>query len=169
MASPSSRQRSTIAVIGLGNIGGVATGCLRAAGRHDVIACVRQPINHLHLERPEGNVEVSLRALANPTDARPVDWVLLCTKAQQASSAAPWLARLCDSSTRVAVLQNASSHVARVSPPAGDAKIVPVLVYYNGERLAADRLPLGHFAQHELAPPVTPERGALPQHPKTTP
>src|SRR5258708_5028170 len=150
MAPPSSRQRSTIAVIGLGNIGGVATGCVRAADRNDVIACVRQPINHLHLERPEGNVEVSLRALANPADARPVDWVLLCTKAQQASSAAPWLARLCDSSTRVAVLQNGISHVARVAPLAGDAKVVPVLVYYNGERLAADRVRLRHVAEHDL-------------------
>src|SRR5258708_17383062 len=94
MAPPSSRQRSTIAVIGLGNIGGVATGCLRAADRHDVIACVRQPINHLHLERPEGNVEGSPRALANPAHATPVDWVLVCTKAQHASSAPPCRARL---------------------------------------------------------------------------
>jgi len=150
MAPPSSRQRSTIAVIGLGNIGGVATGCLRAADRHDVIACVRQPINRLHLERPEGNVEVPLRALTEPADARPVDWVLLCTKAQQTSSSAPWLARLCDSSTRVAVLQNGISHVARVAPLAGDAKVVPVLVYYNGERLAADRVRLRHVAEHDL-------------------
>src|SRR5260370_20685690 len=125
MAPPASRQRSTIAVIGLGNIGGVATGCLRAADRHDVIACVRQPINHLHLERPEGNVEVSLRALTNPADARPVDWVLLCTKAQHASSAAPWLARLCDSSTRVAVLHNCISHVARLAPLAPLATLLP--------------------------------------------
>ncbi len=150
MAPPASRQRSTIAVIGLGNIGGVATGCLRAADRHDVIACVRQPINRLHLERPEGNVEVPLRALTEPADARPVDWVLLCTKAQQTSSSAPWLARLCDSSTRVAVLQNGISHVARVAPLAGDAKVVPVLVYYNGERLAADRVRLRHVAEHDL-------------------
>ncbi|SHK60834.1 ketopantoate reductase [Bradyrhizobium lablabi] len=146
----SSRQRSTIAIIGLGNIGGVAAGCLRAADRQDIIVCVRQPIERLYLERPEGDVEVPLRALTNPADAKPVDWVLLCTKAQQTPSAAPWLARLCNSSTRVAVLQNGISHVERVAPLAGDAVVVPTLVYYNGERLGADRVRLRHVAEHDL-------------------
>jgi 2-dehydropantoate 2-reductase len=148
--APSSRQRCTVAIIGLGNIGGVAAGCLRAADRHDVIVCVRQPIARLHLERPEGDVEVPLRALTEPAEARPVDWVLLCTKAQQTSSAAPWLARLCDSSTRIAVLQNGISHVERVAPLVGDARVVPTLVYYNGERLGADRVRLRHVVEHDL-------------------
>jgi 2-dehydropantoate 2-reductase len=47
----------SVAVIGLGSIGGVAAGCLRAADRHDVVGCVRQPLERLTLERPEGTVE----------------------------------------------------------------------------------------------------------------
>jgi 2-dehydropantoate 2-reductase len=150
MAPPSSGQRCTVAIIGLGNIGGVAAGCLRAADRHDVVVCVRQPIERLYLERPEGDVEVSLRALTEPAQASPVDWVLLCTKAQQTSSVASWLARLCDSSTRIAVLQNGISHVERVAPLAGGAVVVPTLVYYNGERLGADRVRLRHVSEHAL-------------------
>jgi 2-dehydropantoate 2-reductase len=75
---------------------------------------------------------------------------LLCTKAQQTPSAAPWLARLCDSSTRIAVLQNGISHVERVAPLAGGAVVVPTLVYYNGERLGADRVRLRHVSEHAL-------------------
>jgi 2-dehydropantoate 2-reductase len=150
MAPPPSAKRCTVALIGLGNIGGVAAGCLRAADRHEIVVCVRQPIERLYLERPEGDVEVSLRALTEPAEASPVDWVLLCTKAQQTPSAAPWLARLCDSSTRIAVLQNGISHVERVAPLSGGAVVVPTLVYYNGERLGADRVRLRHVSEHAL-------------------
>ena len=150
MAPPPSAKRCTVAIIGLGNIGGVAAGCLRAADRHEIVVCVRQPIQRLYLERPEGDVEVSLRALTEPAEASPVDWVLLCTKAQQTPSAAPWLARLCDSSTRIAVLQNGISHVERVAPLSGGAVVVPTLVYYNGERLGADRVRLRHVSEHAL-------------------
>jgi 2-dehydropantoate 2-reductase len=149
--SLSRKQRSTVAIIGLGSIGGVAAGCLRLADRQDIIACVRRPIERLVLEQSEGSVEIPLRALTDPVDARRVDWVLLCTKAQQAPSAAPWLARLCDSSTRVAVLQNGIDHVARVAPLVGDAHVVPTIVYYNGERLGADRVRLRHVTGQDLA------------------
>jgi 2-dehydropantoate 2-reductase len=103
------------------------------------------------LEQTEGSVEVSLRALTDPAHAARVDWVLLCTKTQQTPLTAPWLARLCDSSTRVAVLQNGIGHVARVRPLVGDANVVPTIVYYNGERLGADRVRLRHVADHDLA------------------
>ena len=137
------QRHSTVAVVGLGSIGGVAAACLAAAGRHDVVACVRRPIERLTLEQPEGTsvgtVELPLRTLTDPAEAKPVDWVLLCTKAHQTESAAPWLVRLCAPSTRVAVLQNGIDHVGRVAPLAHGAVVVPVLVYYNGERLAQDR------------------------------
>src|SRR5262249_48461215 len=125
--------RFSVAVIGLGSIGGVAAGCLRAADRHDVVACVRQPLQRLTLERPEGTVEVELVSMMDPAEAVPVDWVLLCTKSQDTPSAAPWLARLCRPSTRVAVLQNGVDHVSRVSPLTAGATVVPAIVYYNGE------------------------------------
>jgi 2-dehydropantoate 2-reductase len=138
-------------VIGLGGIGGIIAGVLRHADRHDVVACARRSIGHLTVEQPEGTLEVALHTLTEPAAAEPVDWVLVCTKAHETASAAPWLARLCRPSTRVAVLQNGIDHVARVAPFIGAASVVPTLVYYNAERLAVDRVRLRHVAAHDLA------------------
>ncbi len=156
MASSSQLRRTTpiIAVVGLGSIGGVAAACLVAAGRHDVVACTRRPIERLTLERPEdeknSTVTVPLNALTDPALAGPADWVLLCTKAQQTAATAPWLQHLCGPSTRVAVLQNGIDHVARVKPLANGATVVPVIAYYNGERLAPDRVRLRHVGDYDL-------------------
>ena len=143
--------RSTVAVVGLGSIGGIVVGCLRDADRHDVIVCTRKPIERLVLERPEGVVDVSLHALHDPARAQRVDWVLLCTKGHQTPSATPWLRRLCDSATRVAVLQNGIGHIARISPLVAGAAVIPAIVYFNGERLGPDRVRLRHVGQHDLA------------------
>ncbi len=149
-ASEQAQRRLTVAVVGLGGIGGGAAGSLAAAGRHDVVACIRRPVGGLTLERPGGVVDVPLTALTDPGQATPADWVLLCTKAHQTEAAAPWLQRLCAPATRVAVLQNGIDHVGRVAPLAGGAAVVPVLVYYNGERLAPDRVRLRHTGAHDL-------------------
>jgi 2-dehydropantoate 2-reductase len=149
-ASSPEQPRKTVAVVGLGSIGGVAAGCLAGAGRHEVVACVRQPIARLTPEAPAGAVDLPLRTLNDPAEAAPADWVLLCTKAHHTQAAAPWLTRLCGASTRVAVLQNGIDHIARVAPLAGGAAVVPVLVYYNGERLAPDRVRLRHAGAHDL-------------------
>jgi 2-dehydropantoate 2-reductase len=149
-ALPDAKKHLTVAVVGLGSIGGAAAGCLAAAGRHTVIACVRKPIGQLTLDGPDGTVEVPLRALTEPAQAAPADWVLLCTKTHQTEAAAPWLARLCATATRVAVLQNGIDHVARVAPLANGAAMLPVIVYYNGERLGADRVRLRQGADQDL-------------------
>ncbi|MBO0766545.1 MAG: 2-dehydropantoate 2-reductase [Hyphomicrobiaceae bacterium] len=143
-ASAPQPHRTAVAVIGLGSIGGVVAGCLLHADRHDVVACVRRPLERLTVERPEGTVEVNLRALTDPERATRVDWVLLATKAHHTASAAPWLTGLCGPSTRVAVLQNGIDHAARVAPFIGGATAVPVMVYFNGERLAPDRMRMRH-------------------------
>jgi 2-dehydropantoate 2-reductase len=143
--------RRSVAVIGLGGIGGAIAACLRLADRHDVVACVRRPLDRLVLERPEGRAEVGLRTLTDAAAAAPVDWVLLCTKAHQTPPAAAWLARLCGSATRVAVLQNGVEHARRVAPFAPGATIVPTIVYYNGERLDAGHIRFRPVAAHDLA------------------
>ncbi len=148
---PEVGRRLSVAVVGLGSIGGVAAGCLAAAGRHDVIACVRSPIDRLTFEHPGGTVELPLRALTDPAQAEAADWVLLCTKVHQTEAAASWLTRLCTASTHVAVLQNGIGHVARVAPLVNGASVIPVIVYYNGERLAADRVRLRQGSDHDLA------------------
>lgn len=150
MSQPLEQERLTVAVVGLGSIGAALAGTLCAADRHDVLACARHPINRLVLERGEDVVEVPLRTLTDPGQAHRVDWVLLCSKAHDTPSTAPWLARLCGPATRVAVLQNGIGHADRVGPYVGDATVVPTVVYYNGERLAADRVRLRHVSQHDL-------------------
>ena len=141
MQPDAANHKVTVAVVGLGSIGGVAAGCLAKAGRHRVVACVRQPVARLKLDWPDGTAELPLCALTDPAEAEPADWVLLCTKTQDTAAAAPWLARLCTPATGVAVLQNGIDHTARVAPLAHGAKVVPVIVYYNGERLVQDRKP----------------------------
>jgi 2-dehydropantoate 2-reductase len=142
-ASSSAEPRLTVAIVGLGSIGGIAAACLAAAGRHRVIGCTRTPLDHLILEQPDGTIEVPLTALTDPAMVeQPADWVLLVTKTHQTETAAPWLARLCAPGTCVAVLQNGIGHLERVAPLANGATVLPVMVYYNGERLAPDRVRL---------------------------
>jgi 2-dehydropantoate 2-reductase len=144
------RTRSTIAVVGLGSIGGVIAGSLRAADRHDVVVCVRTPLERLIVERPDDVVDVPVRALTDPAQAAPVDWVLLATKVQQTASVAPWLAALCGPNTRVAVLQNGIDHAERLAAFVDGATVVPTIVYYNGERLSPDRVRFRHAGTRDL-------------------
>jgi 2-dehydropantoate 2-reductase len=53
-----------------------------------MVACTRRPLDRLVLESPEGTFDLSMRALTDPANAKPVDWVLLCTKAHQTASTA---------------------------------------------------------------------------------
>ena len=140
----------TVAVVGLGAIGGIIAASLAAAGRR-VIACVRTPIDRLVLERPEGRVEVRPQVITESRHASPVDWVLVCTKTHQTAAAAPWLARLCGPNTRVAVMQNGIDRAEAVARLAGPARVMPVIVYYNGERLGPDHVRLRHAGDADLA------------------
>jgi 2-dehydropantoate 2-reductase len=148
-AANSERQR--VAVIGLGSIGGVVAGLLGVASRHDIVACVRRPVDRLIVERAEGMVESPIRALMDPSEAQPQDWVLLCTKAQDTASSAPWLQRLCGRATRVAALQNGIGHAERLAPFIGNAAIIPTIVYYNSERLAPDRVRYRPAGEYDFA------------------
>jgi 2-dehydropantoate 2-reductase len=151
-ASPHAEPRLRVAVIGLGSIGGAVAGCLAAGGRHDVIACARQALDRLTLESPSGTAELPLAALTDPSRiVQAADWVMLCTKTHQTAAVAPWLSRLCTSATRIAVLQNGIGHVERVAPLANGAPVVPVIVYFNGERLAPDRVRLRQGSDQDLA------------------
>src|SRR6201996_314034 len=143
--------RKTMAVIGLGSIGGVVAGLLSATDRYDIVACVRRGIEKLTVERAEGTVEVPITALTDPAQAKPVDWVLLCTKAQDTAASASWLERLCGESTRVASLQNGIGHAERLRPLVGPATVVPTIVYYNAERLAPDRVRYRRAGEHDFA------------------
>lgn len=153
--------RATIGIIGLGSIGGVIAGVLCALDRHDVVACVRHPVERLTVEQSDGAIEVPIKTLTDPTEAQPRDWVLLCTKAYDTPAIAPWLRRLCGPHTRVAVLQNGIGHVDRLAPLAGDATIVPTIVYFNGERLAPDRVRFRRAGEYEFAVSEDPDGRAF--------
>ena len=144
-------ERQRIAVIGLGSIGGVVAGLLAAAGRHDIVACVRRPIEQMTVELTEGIVESPISALTDPSRAQPLDWVLLCTKVQDTASSGPWLQRMCGPATRVAALQNGIGHAEGLAPFVGDATVIPTIVYYNGERLAPDRVRYRRGGEHDFA------------------
>lgn len=142
---------TTIAIVGLGSIGAVAAGYLQATGRHRILACARRPVERVVIQRGDETAEIPLQAIIHPDEASPVDWVLLCTKAHQTASAAPWLARLCRRSTRVAILQNGIDQIARTAPWTGEATVVPTVVSYSGEQIGGDRVMLRQPARFDLA------------------
>lgn len=114
---------ATVAVVGVGAIGGVCAANLIAAG-HEVTCCVRTVFRELVLER-EGRAQTfAVRVASDPETLPPVDWALLATKAHQTEGAVGWLAR----AGRVAVLQNGVEHVDRLSRWIEPARIVPVVV-----------------------------------------
>jgi 2-dehydropantoate 2-reductase len=148
-AANSGRQR--VAVIGLGSIGGVVAGLLGATKRHDIVACVRRPIGQMSVERADGTAESPIRAITDSSEAHPQDWVLLCTKVQDTASSGPWLKRLCGPATRVAALQNGIGHAERLASFVGGAAVIPVIVYYNAERLAPDRVGYRSGGENDFA------------------
>lgn len=150
-----------IAVVGLGGIGGVAAACLSLSPENDVTVCARRQIDKLTFDHHEDSISIPLKTLSDPGLAEPVDWVVLCTKAQDVASAAPWLENLCTAQTTVAVLQNGIAHEERVAPHAKGATVLPAIVYYNGERLAPDHVRLRHIRGHDLLVPAGPQAEAF--------
>jgi 2-dehydropantoate 2-reductase len=129
-----------IACVGVGAIGGAVAGPLAAAGRHDVVLCVREPFERLIVESPARRIEVQARCETDPARLTPVDFVLLATKAQDVPGAAKWLAAASAPGTVIAVLQNGVEHVARVAPFAGEAEVLPVVVELPAVRSAPGRI-----------------------------
>ena len=118
---------TSIAMVGVGAIGGAVAAGLGDAGT-EITLCVRTPFEKLRREL-DGDIKAyDHPVLTDPARARPVDWLLLCTKAHQTAGAAPWFERLVGPNTKVAVLQNGVDHADRVRPHAGDARIVPVII-----------------------------------------
>jgi 2-dehydropantoate 2-reductase len=150
-----------IAVVGLGGIGGVAAACLSLSPDNDVIVCARKQIDALTFDHNEERRQIPLKTLTEPSLAEPVDWVILCTKAQDVAAAGPWLERLSTPQTVVAVLQNGIAHEERVGPHVKGATVLPAIVYYNGERLAPDHVRLRHIRGHDLLVPAGPQGDAF--------
>jgi 2-dehydropantoate 2-reductase len=130
---------SKIAVVGAGAIGSVVASLLQSAG-HDVVLCVRRPLPKLTVETPDGVVRVHAKVLTDPTQAGPVDWVMVATKAYDVPAAAAWLEGLRSGGAPVAVLQNGVEHRERFAPYVAQEQVLPVMVDCPAERQAPDRV-----------------------------
>lgn len=130
---------TTVAVIGVGAIGGTVAAHLAQTGRAELSLGVRRPVDGLAVAWQGQTLPLHGRMVTEPASVSgPVDWVLLATKAHQTAGAADWLQRLCGPATTVAVLQNGVEHVERVTPLIGPARCLPAVVNLPAERVQPD-------------------------------
>jgi 2-dehydropantoate 2-reductase len=129
-----------ISVIGPGAIGGIAAAWLAQVPEHKVTVCARTPFDRIEVDMPQGPLHAAPQVLTHPSQARPADWALVCTKAYDVAGAAAWLERVAGPETMVAVLQNGIEHVERFAPYVPRDRILPVVVDIPGERSAPGRI-----------------------------
>ncbi len=132
-----------IAIIGVGAIGGVIAALLQQAGGHELMLCVRRPLDGLTVEAPDGVVRVEAAVATDPAEvaaAWVADWVIVATKAYDVAGAAKWLERLRAPGAPVAVLQNGVEHRERFAPYVPMESILPVVVDCPVERQTPERV-----------------------------
>ena len=128
-------------------------GHLAGAG-HDVVACARRPFDRYVIESEEFPLDIEASVLTDPaTLTGPAEWVLVSVKAHQTAGASAWLDALCDSSTRVVVVQNGIEH-DRVEPFINGAAMIPSVVYCGAELLAPGHI--SHSTSGHLIVPDEP-------------
>lgn len=122
-----------VAVVGPGAIGTTIAAALAEHGRAPALYG-RSPRERLELEAEGTRIVVPGPVRTDPRDVeRPADILFLAVKATQTAAAAPWLAALCGPQTVVCVLQNGIEQRATVTPLAGDARVVPSVVWFPAE------------------------------------
>jgi 2-dehydropantoate 2-reductase len=129
-----------IAIVGVGAIGSVIAALLQSVERHELILCTRRPLSHLNVETPEGSINVNFSNLTTPSQAGPLDWVIVATKTYDASGAGAWVEHLCKQGAPVAVIQNGVEHRERFAPYVPMEQIVPVIIDCPAERQAPERV-----------------------------
>ncbi len=130
---------ATIALIGPGAVGGVIAASLVARGL-DVTLCARRAVGELSVGLLDREVKLAPKVLTDPAQGKPVDWVLVATKAYDAAGAAAWFPGLVGPRTRVAILQNGVEHRERFAPWLKPEQIVPVMVDIPAERPSPGRI-----------------------------
>ena len=149
----------TIAIVGVGAIGGVLAGLLKtAAATHEITLCTRRPLPSLRVDTPEGPIHVTAEKLTDPSTARPVDWVFVATKTYDAAGAATWfpgLPGLCGPDTRVAIIQNGVEHRQTFAPYLPPKTILPVVI-----DVPCERRPDGSVLQRSAAVLRVPDDSA---------
>jgi 2-dehydropantoate 2-reductase len=142
---------ASILLIGPGAIGATLTAWLAQDDRHGVTVAARTPFDSIEVQTPEGVIRAKPQVITEFTQATPVDWVLVCTKAYDSDAAAKWFSTACGPRTRVAVIQNGVEHVQRFQKYIDRERIVPVMI-----DLPADRVSPGRTIQRGPAHMVVP-------------
>jgi 2-dehydropantoate 2-reductase len=124
-----------IAVVGPGAIGIAVAARLAEAGRCELVLCSRASLERIVLHTANTSLAFRLPILVEAEQARPVDWVLVCTKTYDSESTAPWLRALRRADTPVAVLQNGVEHRERFAAHVPAPLLAPVVVDCPAERL----------------------------------
>ena len=123
-----------IAIVRVGAIGSVVAASLPSIERHELILCTRRPLPHLNVETPEDSINIRYSNLTDPSQAGPVDWVIVATKTYDAPGAGAWVKDLCKQGAPVAVIQNGVEHRERFAPYVQMEQIVPVIIDCPAER-----------------------------------
>jgi 2-dehydropantoate 2-reductase len=144
-----------IAVIGAGAIGATLAAWLMKGGVNDVTICARSPVNRLRITAPGATIEASPMVITDHAAATPVDWVIATTKTYDSPGCVPWIERLIEPSTCLAVVQNGVEHRDRFSAFVPAERTVPVIAYLPAERLAP-----GEVLQRENGRLVVPDDAA---------
>lgn len=131
---------TTIAVIGPGAIGGTVAAWLAQNPDLAITICARTPLGDLRVETPAGVITATPTVLTDPKAAEPVDWVLVCTKVYDVEATRPWLERLVEQGTRVAIIQNGVEHVRLFEHLVPAERLVPVMINLPATRTAPGRL-----------------------------
>lgn len=129
-----------IAVIGPGAIGGTVAAWLAQEPMFDLTVCARTPLSDLQVETPQGLIVAKPKVLTDPAAATGVDWVLIATKTYDTEATRPWLTRLMEDHTRVAIIQNGVEHVRLFSHLVPSDRIVPVIINLPAARSAPGRI-----------------------------
>jgi 2-dehydropantoate 2-reductase len=130
---------ASILLIGPGAIGGTLAAWLAQDDRHDVSVAARTPFDSLEVQTPQGVIHAKPRVYTEVGQVRPVEWVLVATKAYDSDAAARWFAGAVGPATRVAIIQNGVEHIARFEKHIDKARLVPVMIDLPADRMAPGR------------------------------
>ena len=143
-----------IAIVGVGAIGGVIAALLQSVEQHELVLCTRRPLPRLDVGTPEGSIHIQYTNLTVPSQAEPVDWVIVATKTYDAHGAGEWIEHLCKQGAPVAVIQNGVEHRERFASYVPAERIVPVIIDCPAERRAPEsvhqRGPVQLFIQADM-------------------
>lgn len=129
-----------IAIVGPGAIGGTLAAWLAQDPDLSVSVCARSPLSDLVVETPQGTIRATPEVFTDPSQARPVDWVVIATKTYSADATGPWLEALCGPDTRVAIVQNGVEHARLFEHLVPAERLVPVMINLPASRSAPGRI-----------------------------